>query len=115
MRILLFVSIVAMVFVASACTDTFLVYKDREGHGYFVGSNSKAKYDMLCASGDLERVLLDTHLNTELKDSLYQYSCSASRSGEKVKQIYASMTVEQRKDIKHAFRKNGYWINYLPC
>jgi hypothetical protein len=102
-----------MALFISACTDTFLVYKD--GYGYFMGSGSKAKYDLICTSGDLEEVLLSSHLNQETKDSLFKYSCSAERSGNKVKQIYASMTVEERKDIKSAFRKNGYMINYMNC
>jgi hypothetical protein len=113
MRTWLFSGIAAMTFVTGACTDTFLVYKD--GYAYFLGSGSKAKYDMICTSGDLEKVLLSSHLNQETKDSLYKYNCSAERSREKVKQIYASMTVEERKDIKSAFRKNGYMINYMSC
>jgi hypothetical protein len=113
MRTWLFISIVVMAFLTGACTDTFLVYKD--GHGYFVGSNSKAKYDLLCASGDMEKVLETSNLSKEMKDSLYQYSCSAERSGDRVKEIYASMTAAQRKDIRSAFRKNGYEINSLPC
>jgi hypothetical protein len=63
----------------------------------------------------LKKYLLATHLSTEMKDILYQDSCSAERSGEKVKQLYASMTPEQRKDIKDAFRKCGYDINYISC
>jgi len=99
--------------VLSACTSTFLVYKD--GRGYFVGGDSKAKYDMLCASGDLDKILADTHLDAATKDSLNKYNCSEERSSEKVKQLYASFTVEQRKDIKGAFRKNGYEINKFAC
>jgi hypothetical protein len=102
-----------MVIVTGACTDTFLVYKD--GYAYFLGSGSKAKYDMICTSGDLEKVLQSSHLNQETKDSIYKYNCSAERSADKVKQIYASMTIEERKDIKSAFRKNGYSINYMSC
>ncbi len=108
-----FISIAGVALLAGACTSTFLVGKD--GHAYFLGSNSKAKYNMLCASGDLEKVLAATHLSEEMKDSLYRYNCSTERSGAKIKQIYASMTVEQRKDIKGAFRKNGYDINLGLC
>jgi len=99
--------------LAGACTDTFLVLKG--GHAYFVGSNSNAKYNMLCTSGDLKDVLDSSHLSREIKDNLYKYSCSAERSGDKVRQLYASMTVEERKDIKNAFRKNGYEINHILC
>jgi hypothetical protein len=106
-------SFAAMVLLTSGCTSTFLVYKD--GKGCFLGSGSNAKYNMLCASGDLEKVLAATQLSDELKDSLYKYNCSAERSGDKVKQIFASMTIEQRKDIRSAFRANGYDINRMAC
>ena len=113
MRIWLFISIVVMAFVTGACTDTFLMGKGRTG--YFFGTNNNAKYSMLCTSGDLEKVLLVSHLSQERKDTIYKYNCSAERSGAKVKQLYASMTVEERKDIKNAFRKNGYEINHILC
>jgi hypothetical protein len=111
MRTLLFMSIAAMALVINACTDTFLVHKN--GRGVFLGSNMKAKYDVLCESGDIEKVLALSTLSKEMKDALYRYSCSSERSGEKVKQIYASMTSDERKDIKRAFRKNGYTINIM--
>ena len=109
----LLIILAGMMLVLAACTDTFLVYKN--GRGYFVGGDSKAKYDMLCASGDLDKILADTHLDAATKDSLNKYNCSEERSPEKVKQLYASFTVEQRKDIKSAFRKNGYEINKFAC
>ncbi len=113
MKTWFFITIAGMALLTGACSSEFLVYKD--GRGYFLGSNSKAKYEMLCASGDLEKVLAATmHLSKEMKDALYKYNCSDERSGDKIKQLYASMTVEQRKDIKSAFRKNGYEINQGP-
>jgi len=113
MRTRLLISIAGMALILCACSSTFLVYKD--GKGYFVGSKSKAIYEMLCTSGDFEKVLAATHLSTEMKDTLYKYNCSAERSGDKVQQLYVSMTPEERKDIRNAFRKVGYDINYLPC
>jgi hypothetical protein len=113
MKTWFFISIAGMSLILCACSSTFLVYKD--GKGYFVGSNSKAMYEMLCTSGDLEKVLATTNLTAEMKDTLYKYNCSAERSGDKVKQIYASMTPEQRKEIRHAFRNNGFEINYMAC
>ena len=113
MRTWLFISIVGMVIITGACTDTFLLGKGRAG--YFYGSKSNAIFEMLCASGDLEKVLLATNLSQEMKDALYKYNCSAERSGVRVKQLYASMTVAERKDIKNAFRKNGYEINRILC
>jgi len=73
MKTCFFMSIAAMVLLTSACSSTFLVYKD--GKGCFLGSGSNAKYNMLCASGDLEKVLAATQLSNQLKDSLYKYNC----------------------------------------
>ena len=106
----LLICIAGMTLLTGACTDTFLVYK--QGKGYFLGSNSSGKYTLLCKSGDMEKVLADTHLSKEMKDNLYKYNCSSERSGEKITEIYASMTPEQRKDIRTAFIKNGYEINH---
>jgi hypothetical protein len=109
-----FITIAGMALLTSACSSSsdFLVFK--QGRGYYLGSNSNAKYEMLCTSGEMDKVLAASNLSKEMKDSLYKYSCSEERSGEKVKQLYASMTVEQRKDIKNAFRINGYNINQGP-
>jgi len=110
-RLGLCISVFALILVA--CSSTFVVSKD--GKGYFLGSKTNDFYKMLCESGDLKRVLADTHLEQGLKDDLYKYNCSSERSGDKVKQIYTSMTSEQRKDLRKAFAKNGYDINYMPC
>lgn len=106
--------IAGMVLITGACTPSFMVGKG-ETKGGFLGSSTKAMYDMLCASGDLEKVLAATHLSKEMKDTFYKYNCSDERSSAKVKQLFASMTSEQRKDIKTAFKVNGYSINGGAC
>jgi len=110
MKTWLFIIIAAMVLAAGACSSTFMVSKGEGKRGY-LGSNSKTMYDMLCASGDLNDVLETTHLSQEMKDSFYQYNCSDDRSSDKVKQLFLSMTCEQRKDVRTAFKKKGYSIN----
>jgi hypothetical protein len=97
----------------SACSSTMLVSKD--GKGYFLGSGSNAAYRMLCESGDLRKVLADTRLPEGTREDLYKYNCSSERSGDRVKQIYAALTAAERKDLRLAFTRNGYDINYLPC
>jgi hypothetical protein len=114
MRIWLIICIPVMIFVTGACTPMFLVQKKGiEKPGRFLGSTSM--YEMLCLSGDLLKVLDDTQLSKEMKEAFYQSHCSADRSYEKVKQIYTSMSSEQRKDIRTAFKKNGYTINSGTC
>jgi len=99
-----------MMLVTVSCSSTFMVSKGVGKRG-FLGSNSKTMFDMLCVSGDLEKVLEATHLSKEMKDTFYKYNCSAERSSDKVKQLFLSMTCEERKDIKTAFKANGYSIN----
>jgi hypothetical protein len=97
----------------TACSSTFLVSKD--GKGYYVGSGSDAAYEMLCESGDLARVLGDTKLSQSLKDDLYRFNCTPERSTPRVKELFSSLSPEERRDLRTAFRHNGYDINYLPC
>ena len=114
MKTWLIIVIVGMALITSACSSMFMVGKG-EKRGVFLGSNSQAAYDMLCASGDLRKVLEATHLNGEMKDTIYQYSCSEERSSDKVKRIYASLTPEQKKDIMTAFKEQGFSINGGTC
>ena len=97
----------------SACTSTFLAGKD--GKGYFLGSTSDAAYQRFCASGDLLSVLADTLLPQEIRDKLFRATCSEERSRAAVKELYGQMTPEQRKDLRTAFKRQGYDINYIPC
>jgi hypothetical protein len=50
-----------------------------------------------------------------MKDRLYRYNCGTDRSSSKVKQLHASLTPEQRKELRTSFKNNGYDINYIPC
>lgn len=100
-------------FFTGACTSTFMVSKD--GKGYMLGSNSTAIYQMLCESGDLKKILADTQLSRQLKTDLYRYNCSPERSRDKVKEIYVSMAPEERKELRIAFKSNGYDVNAMHC
>lgn len=102
-----------LILLVGGCSSTFLISKD--GKGYFFGSKSEAIYRMLCDSGDLRKILKDaTKIPEPTKEAIYQSNC-INRSGERVKEIYAAMTPEERKDLRNAFKLNGYDINYLPC
>jgi hypothetical protein len=114
MKTWLIIMIAGITICTSACTPMLMIQKEGvEKRGRFLGS--KWAFELLCSSGDLTKVLEDTHLSKEMKETFYQSHCSAERSYEKVKQIYTSMTSEQRKDIKTAFKKNGYTINSGNC
>ena len=108
-----FMSLAGLAIIAGACEKSPVrVYKD--GYSFSLGSGSKVKYEMLCASGDLKKILEDTQLSAELKDTFYEYNCSAGRSRDAVNQIYASMTIEEKKDLKSAFKNYGYKIFICP-
>lgn len=113
MKTWLLIGIAAMLLVAGACTPKLMVGK--EGRGGFLGNNSKEMYEMLCTSGDLEKVLEATELSKEMKDEFYRYNCSAERNSDKVKQLYASMTSEQRREVRNAFKQKGYSTNAGSC
>jgi DNA-directed RNA polymerase subunit F len=50
-----------------------------------------------------------------MRNDLNRSSCSAERSEERVKRLYVSLMPEQRKDLRIAFKKNGYEINAMLC
>ncbi len=100
--------------LTTGCSSTFVAYKG--GHAYFLGNESQDAYRLFCESGDLKKILADTtKLGQDLKDELYRSNCGEERSRDKVRQVYQSMTPEQRKDLRLAFKKNGYDINYMHC
>ncbi len=113
MRVTLILAIAMLAGLGGCSSSTFLASK--EGKGYYVGSGSTAAYEMFCASGDLKKILADTTLPQEARDNLLDATCGEKRSGARVKELYADMSPEQRKDLRQAFRRNGYDINYLPC
>jgi hypothetical protein len=97
--------------VLGGCASTFLVSKDCRT--YYFGSPEEGPYKMLCASGDLKKVLDDSALPQEIKESLYKAQCR-DRSKESVKKIYASLTDDQKEELKFSFQKHGYYVNYKP-
>lgn len=113
MKRLIVTTLIAALGLVAACGSTFVVSKD--GKGYYLGSGSTSAYTLLCETGDLKKVLTDTRLAQGMKDDLYGANCSGERSKEKVKRIYASLSPEQRKDLRLAFKKNGYEVNAMLC
>ncbi len=113
MKTWFFISLAGIVMMTGACAkSTVRVYKD--GYSFSLGSGSKVKYDMLCASGDLKKILEATQLGTEMKDNLYKYNCSAERSSDAVNQLYTALTIEEKKNIKSAFKNYGYKLFICP-
>ena len=113
-RIMMIITIIAAAaLIVGGCSSTFVASKD--GKGYHLSSSSNAAYEMFCQSGDLTKILADTSFDQQLSNSLYQSNCGSERSSQKVKQIFASMTPAQRKELRQSFKKNGYEINIMRC
>jgi len=101
-----------LILVTAGCTSNFLITKD--GKAYFFGSRGEAIYKMLCESGDLKTILADTKLPQDTKSEIYRYNCTEP-SKEKLKEVVASMTPEDRRDLRISFQTHGYDINRINC
>jgi hypothetical protein len=105
--------LLTILFLAGCATTTFIVSKD--GRAYYLGTKSNAMYAMLCKSGDLEHLLAEISVPDDLKKDFYRYNCSEERSKEKVASLYTFFTPAEKEELKSAFRRHGYDINYVPC
>jgi hypothetical protein len=101
----------AALFLWGCGSSTFLVSKDC--YTDYLGSTVEVFNKTLCASGDFKKILDDTKLPQDVKESLYQAQC-IDHSQENVKKIYASLTPEQKRDLKFNFQVHGYYVNYKP-
>jgi hypothetical protein len=101
----------AALFLWGCSGSTFLVSKDC--YTDYLGSTVEVFNKTLCASGDFKKILDDTKLPRDVKESLYQAQC-VDHSHENVKKIYASLTPEQKRDLKFNFQVHGYYVNYKP-
>lgn len=107
------VTVLLMLLALAGCaSNTFVVTK--HGKSYFFGSAREGFYQMMCASGDLQRILADTGLPAEQKEYLYKYNC-LEQSKDRVRQLYASLSAPQRRELRLAFQLHGYDINYMEC
>lgn len=103
----------ALLVLAACAGNRFIIYKD--GKAYYFAGKQEGLYEMLCTSGDFRRVLENTKsISAQTRDDLYRYNCDGADAG-KVQALYTAMTVEQRKDLREAFKGQGYEINYFPC
>ncbi len=97
----------------NGCSSTFILYK--EGKGYYFGSERKELNTMLCERGDLKRVLERISLITsEKKELFYRYTC-LEPDRVKIRELFSTLTEDERKELKGSFRKEGYDINLVPC
>lgn len=102
---------IVVAFFTFGCAATFLVSKDCKT--YFFGSNGEGLYRLLCQTGDFRNVLAETGFPDDLKERFYASQC-VERSYGKVKALYLSLAPEQQRQLRFAFQKQGYEINFMP-
>ncbi len=107
----IYISILAL--MINGCSSTFILYK--EGRGYYFGSERKELNTMLCERGDLNRVLERTSsITSEKKGLFFRYTC-LEPDRVKIRELFSTLTEDERKELKDSFRKEGYDINLVPC
>ena len=116
-RITAFIALAAVlvtaIFLVGCTATTFIISKDNRA--YYLGRKSDRLYEMICRSGDLEAVLSETSMPDDLKKDLYRYNCTDERSKERVVALYNYLSPDEKEELKTAFRRHGYTINYVPC
>ncbi len=93
------------------CASTFLVSKDC--YSSFLDSDEKRLYSMLFETEDFRKIISAAAIQQDKKDSLYKALCK-ERSGEKVGNLYASFSEQEKDSLKLSFQTQGYDINYKP-
>ncbi len=95
----------------SGCASTFLVTKDC--YSAFLDSDEKRLYSMLCETEDFGKIIAAAAIPQDKKDNFYKALCK-DRSGEKVRNLYASFSEQEKDSLKLSFQTQGYDINYKP-
>ena len=114
-RSLVIMIVLSAALLAAGCASTFTLRKDGS-RSYFFGSKAKGLYRMLCGSGDLREILDDTpSLQAEMREALYKANCSPERSRRQVRKLYGNLSPEQQEDLRTAFKRHGYDVNFMPC
>lgn len=103
-------AIMAMALMAGGCgTRTFMVYKD--GNNFFITKECAERHRLLCDSGEINLVVINSGLPGPLQLRIKEAICSADRAKNNMQDIIDELTDEQLSSLKTAFRTYGYEIN----
>lgn len=109
-RTLICSAIMVVLLLAGGCSsNSFMVYKDAKN--FNITSTCPELKQLLCDSGDVDRVVRDSELPAPLQKTLKVDLCAFDKDKDGLKSTLDRMTKEQRAALKDAFRKNGYDIN----
>ena len=101
----------AILMLIGCSSSNFLIYKDAKH--YYVTSKSGNLRQLLCDSGDLDRITKDAKLADDLRNELSASICARDKVKGRVLAVLEKMTREQRSALKLAFQLNGYQINTI--
>lgn len=105
------IAVAALLGLGGCSSNNFLVYKDAKH--FYVTSNGPELKRILCDSGDMDKIAVDSKLPAQLQKDLKDGICSNNKVKERLMALLEGMTKEQRSSLKDAFRKNGYDINVI--
>jgi len=103
--------VVGALLTGGCSSNNFLVYKNAK-HFYVTSKGAELKR-VLCDSGDMDRIAVDSKLPDNLQKELKENICSSNKVRERLMATLDGMTKDQRAALKEAFRTNGYDINIV--
>lgn len=109
-RILICTALMVVALMAGGChSNNFMVYKD--GSNFYITNNCPELKQILCNSGDIDRIMNDSNLPSSLQVELKDGICASGKATKHIGATLEGMTNGQISALKDAFRKNGYEIN----
>jgi hypothetical protein len=97
----------------SSCSPGFTIYK--KGVPYHFESKRKGLYKMFCASGDLKTILAGAEkIPQKTREKFFYFNC-VQPDASRVQELFSGMSVEERKDLRASYRREGYTLSYFPC
>ena len=102
---------VGALLIGGCSSNNFLVYKDAK-HFYITSKGNELKR-VLCVSGDMDRIAIDSKLPKSMQVELKDGICGSDKVKERLLASLDAMTKDQRAALKDAFRTNGYDINVI--
>ena len=102
--------VLLFVLLAGGCAGrNFVLYKD--GNSFYLTSDCARRKQVLCDSGDFDRVVADSKLTAQVREELKTGVCGAGGGREAVLALLGRMSGAEYSAFLDAFRRNGYEIN----
>lgn len=108
----MYAAIAAGALLAGGCSsNNFMVYKNAK-HFYVTSKGAELKR-VLCDSGDMDKIAVDSKLPVKMQQELKEGICGSDKVKERLMASLDGMTRDQRAALKNAFENNGYDINVV--